>query len=512
MSMVDQGHADESANRNPPPSLGRQVAVGAGWMTGIQLLSKIIEVAFIAVLARLLTPADFGVIAGAMIFVQFASMLVEIGIGATLVQLPDISRDDVRVAGTLVFLNGLSYCLITQIFAPTAGWFIQIPEVVPVLRVLALIFVFQAFGIIAESLMLRKIMVKQVMLAQLCSRVIGTGVIGLTLAWVGIGYWALVIATLAETAIKATLLTVIERPPLVPMFSKPIAHKLLRKSSGFSASKVINFVALKADNAIVGRTMDAASLGLYSRAYNLMSIPADLYGRIAERVIFPALAQVQNDEVRLRSAFLRGLELTAVIGMPLSALLTILAPEIIQFVLGPKWADVIIPFAILSAASYFRLGAKISGSVQRAKGATRSMVINQVVYAALVVGGCLATYRFGIVALSKAVATSVIIAYIVINVNACRLVKTTTSSFAKAHVPGLILSASITLVAYPVALVARTYTSQSLVILGLVGLAVGTLVIGMLLLHPSWLIGETAARMAEVGLTKLRKYRMHSNA
>ncbi|VWX48200.1 lipopolysaccharide biosynthesis protein [Novosphingobium sp. 9U] len=489
------------------PSLRQQVLVGAGWMTGLQLLSKVIEVGFIAVLARLLTPADFGVIAGATIFVQFTSMLVEIGIGATLVQLPSLSRDDIRVAGTLVFLNSIGYFAATQLLAPLAGWFLHIPEVTPVLRVLSLVFLMQAFGVVSENLLLRKILVKHVMLAQLFSRLIGTGLIGLALAWSGLGYWALVAATLAETGIKAAILCMVERPPLRPLLKGPIARKLLQRSSGFSASRLINFVALRADNAVVGRMMDAASLGLYSRAYNLMSVPADLYGRIAERVIFPALARVQDDAARLRSAYLRGVELTAVIGIPLSALLAILAPEVIALILGPKWTNVIVPFAVLSSASYFRLGAKISASLQRAKGAVASMIVNQIVYAGLVVGGCLATYRFGIATLAQAVAASVIVSFLLISVNACRLVGVSPRSFAVAHLPGLLLAGLVTAVAYPVTAIARLNAQEPFVVLAFAGAAVGSVGVALLLTRPRWLMGEMGAGMAATALFKVKQRR-----
>lgn len=484
-------------------SLRRQVVVGAGWMTGLQLLSKVIEIGFVAVLARLLTPADFGVIAAATIFVQFTIMLVEIGIGATLVQMPQLSRNDIRVAGTLVFVNALFYTLMTMVLAPLAATFIDIPAVAPVLRVLSIVFVIQAFGIVAENLLVRDIRVKEVMIAQLAARMVGTGLIGIALAYFGFGYWALVLATISEVALKALVLTIIVRPPMMPLFDRAIARGLMRKGSGFSASKLINFVALRADNAIVGRTMDAAALGLYSRAYNLMSVPADLYGRIAERIVFPAMAQVQNDTERLRRAFLRGVELTAVFGLPLSALLALLAPEIILFVLGENWTAVILPFTWLSAASYFRLGAKISSSLQRAKGAIRPMVTSQIIYAVLVIGGCLLTYPFGLVVLSQAVAVSVILFYIVVSVNACRLVEIGAFEFLRAHVPGALLAMLTVMICYPLTSAARLHELSPFAILAIVGCALGVLGILLLISRPAWLIGQVSADMARTASAQL---------
>lgn len=314
-------------------------------MTALQLASKVIEVGFAAVVARILFSADFGVIAGATIFIQFALLLVEIGIGATIVQLPGLTNNDVRTAGTLVAINAIAYFLLAQLIAPFAGSFMGITGVTEVLRVLALIFLIQAIGIVSENILVRRLEVRRVSIIQLMSRVIGTGGIGIALACFGWGYWALVAATLAGAGIKAVWLLVLVRPPMRPLLTRNGASRLLRRGAGFSISRVLNFFALQADNVMVGRTKDAAALGYYSCAYNLMSVPSDLYSRIAERLTFPAMAQVQDDPPRLRHAFLRGFELTALIGLPISALLALLAPDIVTFILGPRWGAVIAPFA-----------------------------------------------------------------------------------------------------------------------------------------------------------------------
>lgn len=502
-SRIESG--DPIAGVGPPGSMKRALAAGAGWMTTLQLASKVIEVGFAAVLARILVPADFGVIAGAGIFIQFASLLVEIGIGATIVQLPGLTRDDLRTAGTLVLINSVVYFLLAQAFAPVAGAFLGIEGVTEVVRVLALIFLIQAFGIVPENMLVRRLDVRRVMIVQLVARVIGTGGIGVALAWAGWGYWSLVAATLAETGIKATLLVATVRPPARPLLTRAGAKRLLRRGTGFSIARILNFFAVRADNALVGRTMDAAALGYYSRAYNLMSLPADLYGRVAERLIFPAMAQVQDDTPRLRRAFLRGLELTATIGLPLSALLALLAPEVITFILGPRWGAVIAPFAVLSTATYLRLGAKISGSLQRAKAATGALISNQVVYAAMVIGGCLLAYPYGIVAVAGAVSLAVFIFYCVVNYNACRIVDLDFVTFLRAHAHGAALALLATLVAAPVVLWMRESGAPALATLAVAGAAMAALGAVLVWLRPKWLIGGFAAEMVDDAARLVRR-------
>lgn len=488
VSRVEDDDPVEAAG--PPGSMKRTLAVGAAWMTALQLLSKVIEVGFAAVLARILFPADFGVIAGATIFIQFASLLVEIGIGATIVQLPGLTNNDIRTASTLVVINAFGYFLLTQLIAPFAGGFMGINGVTEVLRVLALVFLIQSVGIVSENILVRRLEVRRVMVAQLMSRVIGTGGIGVALAWAGWGYWSLVAATLAETAIKAAWMVVMVRPPMRPLLTRAGTSRLLRRGAGFSISRVLNFFALRADNVMVGRTMDAAALGYYSRAYNLMSVPSDLYSRIAERLIFPAMAQVQDDPRRLRHAFLRGLELTALIGLPISALLALLAPEVVMFILGPRWGAVIAPFGVLSAVTYLRVGGKVGGSLQRAKAATGPMITNQLVYAGCVVGGCLIAYPYGLVAVALAVSIAVAIFYIVVNYNACRLAGVDLRTFLHAHAHGALLALACTLVAAPVTLPMRAAGASAVATLTTTGAAMAVLGVLLAWLRPRWLLGD----------------------
>ncbi len=491
--MSDDSRIDDRdplANAGPPGSMKRTLAAGAGWTTALQLTSKAIELGFTAVLARILFPHDFGVIAGATIFIELALLLAEVGIGATIVQMPGLTRDDVRVAGTLVFLSGIGYFLLAQLFAPLAGAFLNIDGVTQVLRVLALVFVIQSFGIVPENLLVRRLDVRRVMIAQVLARIVGTGGVGIALAWLGWGYWALVAAALVETVVKAAWLVAIVRPPMRPLLTRAGTKRLMGRSAGFSVARILNFFALRSNNLVVGRTMDAAALGIYSRAFNLMSVPSELYTRIAERLVFPAMAQVQDDAVRLRAAFLRGTELTAAIGMPLSALLALLAPEVIEIILGSRWAAVIGPFAILCSASYFRLGSKIGGSLQRAKAATGAMITNQIVYLAMVVGGALIAYPYGIEAVALAGSIAVVASYIIINVNACRIAGVDLRGFVASHLHGVLLAVLGVAVVLPVVVALRRAAVPAVVTLGVAGAVLVVVALLLFWRRPRWLLGD----------------------
>jgi PST family polysaccharide transporter len=167
-------------------------------------------------------------------------------------------------------------------------------------------------------------------------------------------------------------------------------------SGGFTIAKVANQVAQQGDYLVVGRFLGATQLGYYGRAYNLMSAPAAGIGTVLDAVLFPVMARVQNESQRLAAAYRRGIALITLVVLPPSALLVLLAPEVVHVVLGPRWSPMIVPFQILGAGMLFRTASKLGDSLTRATGAVYRRAWRQIVYAALVVGGAIVGQRWGI--------------------------------------------------------------------------------------------------------------------
>lgn len=492
----------------PLDGLKRRVTRGAAWTTSLYFASKVGELVFTAILARLLAPTEFGVVAAAMVFVQFAKLFVEIGIGATLVQLPELTRRHVRTAGTLVALNAVLFFIVAQAAAPLIAALFAISHVEGVLRLLSFIFLVQAIGIVPENLLVRRLQAPRVMVVETFAKLIGFGGVGAICAFNGLSYWSLAIGALSEALIKALTLAIMVRPPLAPSLHRESRRELLRKGAGFSVSRVLNFFALYADKVIAGRFLGAAGLGLYGRAYHLMSVPADVYGRVADRLVFPAMAACQDEPKRLRRAFVSSISLTATLGLPMSVALVLLAPEIVSFLLGPQWAAVIPPFMVLAAASYFRLGAKASGSLLRATGSMRSLMLIQAVYAAMVVGGGIVAVQYGILALGAATSASAGVFYVLITALACMRTETSASVIFGAHRYGVMLAL---LVGAPLAgalFAMRNAGAADYAILGGAGAFLFIIAALLAATSPSWLLGKTTADLtADIRSAVLRRLR-----
>jgi O-antigen/teichoic acid export membrane protein len=330
-------------------AMTRKVTSGVARTGALQGVALVANIAFTVVLARVLVPADFGVMAGAMIFLSFAQMVSRSGIAPTLVQMQNLTVADLRGGFTLVVVFAVAVFGLLELLAPFAAGFLRLDAIEWVLRALAFVLLFEALGMVAEALLTRRLQYHRVMIVEISGRVIGTGAVGVSLAFLGWGFWALVVAKLTEAAVKCVTLLFIVRPPFAPFLSREILQRLIPMSAGFTLRQLLNVVALNADNVVVGRYFDAASLGLYTRAYHLMSLPSDFYAKVAGRVVFPAMARVQDEPARLKAAFLRGLSLTALLGLPLCAVFFILAQDLVRVLLGGQWLGVV-PIVHVSAA------------------------------------------------------------------------------------------------------------------------------------------------------------------
>jgi O-antigen/teichoic acid export membrane protein len=232
----------------------------------------------------------------------------------------------------------------------------QIPELTQILKVLAWLTPFGAFSVLCEALLARNMQIKKVAIRPLFSFTISTFLVGIPLAWYGFGYWSLVAMQGVDIVVSAATLGFAARKLLVwPTFSRRAFGELWPLSLGFTLNQPFSYLAQNADRFIIARVLGTATLGIYTRASFFANTAATLFGNIARLSVFPAMAKVQQDETRLRSALLKSFSILSLLTLPLSAFCAIFAPELVDLLLGDKWHMAVAPFAILSATLYFSL-------------------------------------------------------------------------------------------------------------------------------------------------------------
>jgi O-antigen/teichoic acid export membrane protein len=231
--------------------------------------------------------------------------------------------------------------------------------------------------------------------------------------------------------------------PKQPLIERQAFKELMYFGGGFTAARVCNFFALQGDNFVVGRCLGVEALGFYGRSYGLMSASVSLFGQVLERILFPALTHIQNEQQRLATAYRRSVALVALVMLPVSATLCVLAPEVIHVLLGPVWREVIVPFRILVLGMLFRTTYKIGGALARATRAVYGLAWRHATYAVLVVVGAWIGQHWGLTGVALGVVGALAIHFILIAQLSLDLTEVAWWDFFAAHIPALSLSSVI---------------------------------------------------------------------
>ena len=427
----------------PPRDLGHRSVTGLFWTTGSTVIIIVLQITVLAILARLLKPTDFGVASAAMLIVTFMSVFNEMGIAPSIVLIENLTQRHIRTGFTASLIIGMIFFTALFMGAPLVERFFAMPGLAGVCHIVAFIFLFNGAGEVANGINSRNLRFREIALTDAVSYAIAYIGIAVPMAYFGFRYYGLAAGALAQEIITMAAYNLIARHSMVPLFDWAAFREMTVLTGGFSLARFFNQIAMKGDNFVVGRVMGATALGLYDRTYQLVALMATLYGRIVDRVVFPAMTRLQNEPERLRAAFVRGTALTALVGVPVGAIVAILAPYIVILLLGPKWTGMIQPLAVLAYATYFRTGYRVSALVIRAKGYVYHLAILQGIYAAAVVIGAYVGARYGLRGVAFAVLGAIILQFVLLTAVALRLSGLGLREFIVAHRPAVALGTLI---------------------------------------------------------------------
>jgi PST family polysaccharide transporter len=419
-------------------------------------------------LARLLAPADFGVMAIAFVVLGLARPLGDLGIGGAIVQRADLTDRHLRTGFTLSTIWGLTTAAVIVAAAPLAAVVMRDPRVTPVLRVLAIGFALGGTAVVAGALLRRTLDFKTQFFIDTGSYALGYGGVASTMALLGYGVWSLVCGGLAQTFLASAAQLAASRHALRPLLGRRELADLLRFGVGAAMSGWVNYVALNGDNFVVGRWIGAASLGLYSRAYALMNLPYTYAAAVMTSVLVPAFAEAQGDPARLRRGYLLTTRVVAMIAAPAMGTLAIAAPHLVRSVYGARWIGVVAPLQILCAAGYFRALYHLGGVVAQSVGWVYSELWRQAIYAALVIGGALVGSRYGLGGVATGVGAAILYMFFASAQLALRATGTSWRAYFRVQIAGLVTAAAASGVAVAVRQSLETWQAPS----GTIALAV----------------------------------------
>ena len=331
--------------------LTRSTYQGLQWTYLASAVGGVLQLGYTAIMGRLLTPTDFGVLAIAIVFLRFGQYFAQMGVGPALVQSPSMS--DLKIS-TAFRMNVALSATVAAIFVASASLstlMLNEPVVVPVVRVMALSLIIGGLGTTAESLLRRNLEFRRLAINQLTSFSTGYVVIGISAALLGAGVWSLVAASLSQAAINVILNVHACRHPVRAGWSSKDARALISFGGRVSIIGFTEFLGSSLDTMLIGRVAGGASLGQYNRAFLIVNLPLERLMQGVQRVLFPALSRIQDQRERLARVYRSSLAIAGAVLIPTGAGMALAATPIVRVVLGGQWNESarVLPFLALSA-------------------------------------------------------------------------------------------------------------------------------------------------------------------
>ena len=324
----------------------RAVRGGLARLCG-QAANLVLRLGFMVVMARLLDPQDFGLVAMVTVVTGVYEIFTTAGLSSATIQKVTVTHEQISTLFWINILVGTVLCLLCLATAPVLVSFYHEPRLFWVTVALGAGFVLSAGGVQHSALLQRQLRYVTLTIIETLTLLVSYA-LGVIMAVGGFGYWALVGATVASPAINTALMWAIAAwIPGMPRRGVGI-HSMLRFGGTIILNNLVVYIAYNFDKLLLGRFWGADVLGLYGRAYQLINVPtANLHSAVGG-VAFSALARLQDDPIRLRSYFLKGYSLVIALTVPISVFGALFADDIVLVVLGPKWADAATIFRLLT--------------------------------------------------------------------------------------------------------------------------------------------------------------------
>jgi O-antigen/teichoic acid export membrane protein len=451
-------------------SLTNQTISNGIWQTCTIAFRTVTQLIAVAVFARVLDPVDFGHMAIANTVIGFIGIFTQMGISQALVQKENLNEKHVRVAFSLIILVAITSVSLLYYLAPITAQFFNNPDVTVAIRALSISFFLTNLGLVAEALLIRQLAFKKLLTATALAYSVGYLLVGIGLAVSGFGIWALISATLVTHLTESLLYIALQPHPKCFKFAKKELRELMQFGGGITLLSLFKYVGNNADYFIIGRMLGPAALGVYQQAFNLFLLFTRLVGDVLERVLFASASRIQQHQARMSRSYSRSIGLINLCLLPLSIIMIILTPEIIQIYLGEKWLDSILPAQILLVGLTFRSQSRISDAFIHAMGTVYRSAIRKGPFAVLVLFGSWFGLQWGIPGVATAITIVMIVDYLLVLELALRTTATSWEEHVDSLLPGIKLGALAFVVCQPCTILFRSLFDTHVYVLACSGL------------------------------------------
>lgn len=407
-------------------TLRNKTLSGLKWSFADNTMSQVISFIVGIILARLLSPTEYGIIGMITVFIAVSDSLVDSGLSSALVMKQNCTEVDYN---TMFYTNlgfGSVMFIVLFLSAGAISRFYHNAELILLTRVMAVNLIINSFGLVESAILIKKVDFKTQTKVSFISNII-SGIIGITLAYLGFGYWSLASRTIAQNIVRVSLLYLFStwRPKIA--YSVESFKEMFGFGSKLMAAGLLNTIYLNIYKVIIGRYFTAAELGYYTRAEQFKNLPSQNFTNTIQKVTYPVLASISNDSAMLKAGYKKLIKLSFFVTSLMMLIMLVNAREIVLILVGNKWIPAIPYLQILCLSGVLYPLHALNLNILKAKNRSDLFLKLEVVKKILVIPVIMLGIRFGMLAMLWGMVINSVIAYLLNSIWSARLVNYATT-------------------------------------------------------------------------------------
>lgn len=349
-------------------SINRDIFSGVIFTSISKYSGLIIGLIISSILARLLNPEEFGIVAISMVFISFFNLMGTMGIGAAIIQNDSLTTNDIKSIFTFSIVIAISISLLFFLSSRIIADYYESPELNAICKMLSFCIFFNIIVTVPQSLLYKKLRFKILAILTIITQIFA-GIVGVFLAYQGFSYYSLVAKSIISSFLMF-LLVVYINPIKIGLISSNSIFKIFKFSSNQFLFNFINYFSRNLDNILIGKYLGKSSLGFYEKSYYLMTLPIGNLTNVITPVLHPVLSKFQNEPLVIYSQYKSICSFLALIGFPLSIFLYFSAEELILLIYGNQWIESIPVFKMLTLSVGIQIILSSTGSIFQASDRT----------------------------------------------------------------------------------------------------------------------------------------------
>jgi PST family polysaccharide transporter len=389
------------------------------------------------VMARLISPYDFGIAASTGFFLSLARRLTNFGFNQALVRVKHLRPEHSSSVFVITLAMGFTAYAILVASAGAIAAFFNAPQVAQVIPIAALTFIISPFGTVPAALLVRDMQFQRTAAADWIGG-LGEAVSAIWLAWAGFGFWSLVYSRVIGDTLNSGAKVVLGRWRPSLRFSLSATRELFSFGSGVFFKRLLDYAASNLDNLVVGRVLGITMLGFYDKAFMSMNKVLVRINSGGPGVSFRVFALNHEERERFQRAYQRVVLAASLLSYPLLVGLAAAGPELIPVVYGDRWLPAVAPFQLLCLAGALKVLNEYAGTALQAAGHIWGQVTRQAIHVVLIIAFVAMFGRSGITGAALGVLLATVLMAIMMNALLVRVTRISASAVISAQVPGLI--------------------------------------------------------------------------